>query len=157
MKKSAIKLFFVVVFVVGSSFPAKSQVIKVGGSIEKGIVKRGVLAKGSIILSIPRDLHVNSNKPTSEYMIPTVVRLSSNQVKSARVNYPEGKNLKFEFSDEPINVYEGQTSIEFTFNVPKMLKSKTITIRALVSYQACTNEVCYPPQKKVIFLAAAVK
>ncbi len=157
MKKIAIKLFFVLVLVGGISFSVKSQIINVSGSIEKGSVKRGVMAKGSIILSIPNELHINSNKPTSDYMIPTVLKLSSNQVKSTKINYPKGKNLKFDFSDEPINVYEGQTIIKFSFNVPKILKSKRIKIRALVSYQACTNEVCYPPQKKAIILAAMVR
>ena len=90
-------------------------------------------------------------------MIPTAVKFSSSEAKITKISYPKGKNKKFDFSEEPINVYEGKTTVKFNFTVPKTLKSKTVKIRAVVSYQACTNEVCYQPQKKEIFLTTTVK
>ena len=157
MKKIAVKLFLVLAFVTVFSLYANAQTISVSGSIEKNSVKRGKIGKGLIILSIPKELHINSNKPTSEFMIPTEVKLSSKEVKNIKTLYPKGKNLKFDFSEEAINVYEGKTIIPFTFAIPKLTKSKNINIRALVSYQACTNEVCYPPQKTEIILKRLVK
>lgn len=139
------------------SLHTNAQTIGISGSINTKSIKRGTVGKGSITLTIPKELHINSNKPTSEFMIPTAVRLASNQVKITQIFYPKGKNQKFDFSEEAINVYEGKVLIRFTFNVPKNLKSDTIKISAIVSYQACTNEVCYPPTKKEIFLAAKVK
>ena len=158
MKKSVVLLFsFVLILFAGIFHQVKAQTISVSGFIEKGSVKRGTIAKGSIILSIPSELHINSNKPTSEYMIPTTVKLSGRGIKIGKIAYPKGKDRKFDFSEEAINVYEGQTLIRFAFTVPRNLKSKTIKIRALISYQACTNEVCYAPQKKEIFLRELVK
>lgn len=156
MKKNAIYLFFVLVSWAMFSFSANSQTITVNGSIEKSFVKRGTIAKGSITLLIPKELHVNSNKPTSEFMIPTKLRLSSNQIKITQIIYPKGKDRKFDFSEEKINVYEGKTTIGFRFNVPKNLRATVIKIFATINYQACTNEVCYQPTKKQIFLTAKV-
>lgn len=156
MKKIAVKLFFASICAVFFTLAVNAQTISVSGSIEKSSVKPGKKGKGSILLSIPKELHINSNKPTGEFMIPTEISLSGKELKSFKIAYPKGKNRKFEFSEEAINVYEGKTLIIFTFEVPKRLKIKTIIIRALVSYQACSNEVCYQPQKKEIFLKAKV-
>jgi hypothetical protein len=157
MKKHAVKLFFVLVFSVAFIFSADAQTISVSGSIEKSSVKPGSKNKGTITLSIPKELHINSNKPTTEYMIPTEIKFSSNQAKIIKISYPRGKNKKFDFSEEPINVYDGKTTIKFDFTVHKTLKGKIIKIRVIASYQACTNEVCYQPQKKEIFLTTKVK
>lgn len=156
MKKIAVRLFFILVFITALFSFANAQTISVSSSIEKSSVKRGKTGKGSIILSIPKELHINSSKPTSEFMIPTEIELSSKEAKNLRVLYPKGKDRKFEFSEEKINVYEGKTIIPITFSIPKNLKNKTLNIRALVSYQACSNEVCYQPQKKEIVLKAKV-
>lgn len=152
MKKIAVKLFFTLGFAVIFSFAVNAQTISISGSIEKSSVKLGKTGKGSIILTIPKELHINSNTPTSEFMIPTEVKLSSKEAKNLKVVYPKGKNRKFDFSEEKLNIYEGKTIIPITFSIPKTLKSKMLNIRALVSYQACTNEVCYQPQKKEIVL-----
>lgn len=156
MKRIAVRLFFILVFVAALFSFAKAQTISVSGSIEKKSVKLGKIGKGSIILSIPKELHINSNKPSSEFMIPTEIELSSKEAKNLKAIYPKGKDRKFDFSEEKLNVYEGKTAITFTFNVPKNLKSKTVNIRALVSYQACSNEVCYQPQKKEVVLKAKI-
>ncbi len=156
MKKNAVKLFFFLVVGTAGALSANAQTISVTGSIQKSSVKRGTTGKGSLVLSIPAELHINSSKPTSEYMIPTKVGLSSREVKNIKFRYPKGKDIKFDFSEEAINVYDGKTVIKFSFTVPQAPKLKTVRIRALVSYQACTNELCYPPQKKEIFLTAKV-
>jgi len=156
MRKNAFKLFFFLVVGASCALFANAQTISVSGSIEKSSVKRGTTGKGSLVLSIPAELHINSSKPTSEYMIPTKIGLSSREVKNIKFRYPKGKDIKFDFSEEAINVYDGKTIIKFSFTVPKTLKPKTVKIRALVSYQACTNELCYPPQKTGIFLTAKV-
>ena len=157
MKKHAIKLFFTLASLTVFSFLANAQNIAVNSSINNSSVKRGATGKGSIILLIPRELHINSNKPTSEFMIPTIVKLNSSEVTNLKIFYPKGKDKKFDFSEEKINVYEKKTIIPFTFSVPQLTKSKTINIRAVVGYQACTNEVCYPPQKKEITLIFRIK
>ena len=157
MKIVAVKLLCLLSLCIIFSLHTNAQTIGISGSINTKSIKRGTVGKGSVTLSIPKELHINSNKPTSEFMIPTVLKLSSNQVKITQIIYPKGKNKKFDFSEEAINVYEGKVLIRFAFSVPKTLKSDTVKISAIVSYQACTNEVCYPPTKKEIFLAAKVR
>ena len=126
-------------------------------SLAEGPVTSGSILKGTILLSIPEGLHVNSNKPSSEYLIATTVRLSGDGVKIGRIDYPEGKDRKFQFSDRELNVYEGEISIPFSVSILKGFKKRPISMKALVSYQACTEEVCYPPRKAEIVVTAPGK
>jgi hypothetical protein len=129
----------------------------VSGSIGDGSVARGGKARGSVVLSIPGGLHVNSNRPASEYAIPTTVRLIGNGVKVSGVSYPRGRNRKFQFSENLINVYEGRAAFPFTVAVPANYRGNTIRVRAIIRYQACTEEVCYPPKSTEVTLSAKVK
>ncbi len=129
----------------------------VSGSIGNGTVSRGAHVRGYVHLSIPGGLHVNSNRPASEYAIPTVATVRGSGVQISRVTYPRGKNRKFQFSENLINVYEGRVSFPFTVTVPANFKGTTVRVTASVRYQACTDEVCYPPRTKNVTLTARVR
>jgi thiol:disulfide interchange protein len=127
----------------------------VSGAI--GTVARGGSVKGTVTLSIPGGLHVNSNRPNSQYAIPTSVRISAVGAKTSAVSYPRGRNRKFQFSEDTLNVYEGTVSFSFNLTVPASFKGSVVRVRAVVRYQACTDEVCYPPNTKEVTLTARVK
>ncbi len=129
----------------------------VTGSIGNGSVQRGRAVQASVVLNIPGELHVNSNRPNSEYAIPTTVRLTATGARTGAVRYPRGINRKFQFSESPINVYEGRVTFPFTVTVPANFRGQTIKVRAVVKYQACTNEICYPPRSKEVTLTARVR
>jgi hypothetical protein len=128
----------------------------VSGSIARGVVRRGATTEGTVVLDIPKELHVNSFRPKSEYAIPTTVRITGNGVRIGRVTYPPGENRKFQFSEDLINVYEGTVFFWFGVTVPKTYKGKTVEVKAVVRYQACTTEVCYPPRNKEVIITARV-
>ena len=138
------------------SISAEAQTVT--GSIGRGTVERGESTRGNVAISIPGGLHVNSNRPSSEYAIPTVVTIrGASGVRVSRVTYPRGKNRKFQFSENLINVYEGRVNFPFTVTVPTTFKGNHIRVTAAVRYQACTDEVCYPPRTKNIVLTARVR
>ena len=122
-----------------------------------GTVTRGGSVKGTVTLSIPGGLHVNSNRPSSQYAIPTTLRVSAVGAKITGISYPRGRNRKFQFSESLINVYEGTVSFSFNLSVPANFKGNVVRVRAVVRYQACTDEVCYPPRSKEITLTARVR
>jgi Disulphide bond corrector protein DsbC len=155
MKKTLLNVIFSVVFLAGIVSVSNAQTVS--GSIGNGTIPRGGSARGTIVLSVPGGLHVNSNRPGNEYQIPTTVRLTAVGAKAGAVSYPRGKNRKFGFSDGAINVYDGSTAFNFNVTVPKTFKGNVVRVRAVVKYQACTDEVCYPPKSKEITLTARVK
>ena len=132
----------------------------VSGSIAGGTIKRGGAARATVVLDIPGDLHTNSNRPTSENLIPTRVTVTSPGVKLSPVRYPRGKNKRFGFqeaNDRPLNVYEGRVAFNFTVTVPANFKGNTVRVRAVVRSQACNDEVCFPPRNREVTLTARVR
>jgi len=151
------KILFSAILSIGLLFFAEgaASAQTVSGSI--GPVTRGGTTKGTVVIKIPAGLHVNSNRPNSQYAIPTTVKISTTGVKLGAITYPKGKNRKFQFSEDTLNVYEGTVSFGFSFTVPANFKGNTVKVRAVIRYQACTDEVCYPPKTKEISLTANIK
>lgn len=144
-------------FLIGTSFLA-TNAQTITGTIAKGEVTKGRKAKATIVLDIPHDLHTNSNNPGSEYAIPTTVKITPvSGVKIGSVVYPRGMNKKFEFSEKALNIYEGKVEFAFDVTVPTSYRGAKIEIEVSVRYQACTNEVCYPPTSKKATLTANVR
>lgn len=155
MKRISVLTTVLFAFAAGSFASASAQTF--AGSISGGEISRGSFAKGTIVMSIPEGLHVNSNRPSSRYAIPTTIKLSSSQAKITGVSYPKGADKMFQFSDVPINVYEGRVLFTFRVRVPAGYRGKTIRVRAEIRYQPCTTEVCYPPKNQEITVTARVR
>jgi DsbC/DsbD-like thiol-disulfide interchange protein len=152
MRSATLLFFAILIFLVGG---AHSQTVT--GSIGNGSAAKGAATRGTVVLDIPGGLHVNSNRPASQYAIPTSVRVTAQGARVGRVSYPRGRNRKFQFSENLINVYEGRVSFPFSVTVPGGFKGDSLRVRAVVRYQACTEEVCYPPKTKEITLTARVR
>jgi DsbC/DsbD-like thiol-disulfide interchange protein len=150
-------LFAILLFISSSVAAISTEAQTVTGSIGDGKIERGDSTRGKVVLNIPGGLHVNSSRPASEYAIPTVVTVRGPRgFRVSRVTYPRGKNRKFQFSENLINVYEGRTTFPFTVTVPAGFRGNTVRINVSVRYQACTDEVCYPPRTKNLVLTARV-
>jgi len=152
MKHSYKLVLFSAIFFAVGSFTSNAQTVT--GSIGNGTFTPGKSVRATVVLSLPGGLHANSRYPGNEYAIPTTVRATAKGVRIGAVSYPRGQNRKFEFSSEIINVYEGRTAFGFNITVPANYTAKTLRVNVSVKYQACTNEVCYPPKSKEITLTA---
>lgn len=155
MKKSLFSAILALAFIILAGGFAETNAQTINGSI--GTVKRGGSVRGTIVMDIPGGLHVNSNRPGSEFAIPTTVKVSAAGAKVGGVSYPRGKNRKFGFSNDALNVYEGRAVFTFNLTVPENFKGNVIKVRAVVRSQACTDEVCYAPKNKEITLSANVR
>ena len=156
MKKKSMRVVMLAAAIFLAGYVSSVNAQSVTGAIANGTVTRGTAARATVYLSIPAGLHVNSNRPNGEYAIATTVKISSNEAKLSAVSFPRGRNRKFEFSEKPLNVYEGRVPFTFTVTAPATFRGRTVTVSASVRYQACTNEVCYAPKTKQITLTAKV-
>lgn len=154
---SKVILVLTFVFVFGSVSEVSAQNINISGEVGNGRLEKGKTAVVSIVLDIPGDLHVNSNKPSKRELIPTRLRISGAGLTFGAVNYPRGKVKTFSFSNTPLSIYEGRTVLRVNVTVPPNFKGNVARIRAVVDYQSCTDEVCYPPRSGDVTLSASVR
>jgi hypothetical protein len=153
-----IVLGFILAFIFGvGSLQASAQNISINGEVGNGRLEKGKPAVVSVILDIPGELHINSNRPSKAGLIATRLRVTAPGLKIGAISYPRGTMRKFGFSDTPLSVYEGRTVIRFNVTVPPTFKGNAAKIRAVVDYQSCTNEVCYPPRSGDITLSASIR
>ena len=108
-------------------------------------VDAGTQFKVVLNASTQESWHINSNKPNDDFLIASKVTAKSEAVTLTSINYPQPKELKFEFSEKPVSVYSGDIKIELTFNVNKNTASGKYTVPLKLSYQACNDQICLPP------------
>ena len=70
-------------------------------------ITRGKSGTVELNFRVARSFHINSNKPGSEFLIPTTLKLGPpTDLMIGRITYPPGKELSFPFApDEKLNVY----------------------------------------------------
>jgi len=106
---------------------------------------------GTVPLSfrVVRGYHVNSNKPKSEFLIPTALKVdATTDIVIGRITYPEGKDMSFAFApDEKLNVYAGDFEVGVLVRPLLSVQTGKYMIRGNLKYQACDNAACYPPKQ----------
>lgn len=162
---AAALLFTLVNLPVAATTPVSSAgTIAQQGKVDiKGVfsvdpARQGSTFRAAIVMDIPKELHVNSNKPLGKYAVPTRVTVDAPRgLKITPVTYPRGKVRSFPFApDEKLAVYEGQTIMRFNVSVPSNYERGVARVKVTVNYQSCSDDVCFPPRKQELTLPIAI-
>ncbi|MCH9807630.1 MAG: DUF255 domain-containing protein [Alphaproteobacteria bacterium] len=106
-----------------------------------------------VILKLAPGWHINANKPTEDFLIPTVVKVSNaDSNNTGAIDYPTAIKRKLGFHPQPLDLYEGTVAIE----VPaSQLSAKPTTAQRLtLSLQACSDSLCLEPESAELLLPA---
>lgn len=102
--------------------------------------------QAAVIAELEKPWHINAHKPTLDFLIPTELRLEPlDGFTIGPVQYPAAKRLKFEFADEPLDVYDGQVIMRVPIKVARNVAPGEKLIKGKFQYQACNDEVCEAP------------
>ena len=114
-------------------------------TVEAKLAPESGAGKGALTVEarIAEGWHVNSHKPSEDYLIPTALQLApASGVTFGEPKYPDGVQRKFAFSESPLSVYEER----FTITVPVAWSgSAPPEIVGTIDYQACNDRQCNPP------------
>lgn len=117
----------------------------------------GSTLKVAVVAEIAPGYHINDNKPTLDYLIPTEVKLEpSKHVKVEKFVYPKGELKQFSFSDTRLSVYEGELVVGALLKVARTVPVGTYLLKGKFSYQACNDHACLPPASVPVELTLKV-
>jgi hypothetical protein len=114
-------------------------------------VQRGRVIRASLVLTIPAGYHVNAHNPVSHFALPTKIDIEPpSGIKTGPITYPRAVVRRFNFSDDRLGVYERTAVIRFSLIVPRDQATGAGQVTVLISYQSCSDEVCFPPARREI-------
>jgi hypothetical protein len=111
-------------------------------------VKPGSNANVQLDFRVGSEFHINSNKPKSELLIPTVLKLSAGDpVSLAAIKYPVGEDVAFPFAPgEKLSVYSGDFTITAVVKALPKAANGNYPVSGELRFQACDRSACYPPR-----------
>lgn len=121
---------------------------------------RGKAANIDLFFRVSPGFHVNSNKPRSEYLIPTTLRMTApTDIFIGVINYPAGIEKSFPFApNDKMSVYGSQFVVNFAIRPLATVIPGKYAVHGVLKYQACDDATCYPPKQiPVNFLIKVTK
>ena len=112
-------------------------------------ITQGKASPVPLSFRVARGYHINSNKPKSEFLIPTALKIgATTDIVIGGTSYPDGQDMSFAFApDEKLNVYTGDFEVAVSVRPLRSVQPGKYVIRGTLKYQACDNAACYPPQQ----------
>jgi DsbC/DsbD-like thiol-disulfide interchange protein len=120
-------------------------------------IQRGRVVRASLVLTIPPGYHVNAHNPVSRFALPTRIDVQApSGIKIGAITYPKAVVRRFNFSGDRLGVYERSAVIRFSLIVPRDQATGAGQLTVRLSYQSCSDEVCFPPAKREIAIPITI-
>ena len=120
--------------------------VNVNGSIAPDKIKKGRVVRATVVMDIPRGLHVQSNKPLDKFLVPTKLDVETpSGMQVGPISYPRALMRNLKFSKGAVAVFEGRAVLRFNVTVPANYSGSSGEIKGKLRFQACNDESCFPP------------
>jgi Thiol:disulfide interchange protein DsbD, N-terminal len=129
--------------------PSAASIVKARSLVSLEPVPRGKEFQVAVVADIRSGYHVNSHKPSDEYLIATTVtpQLPAG-FQVLDTIYPAGRQEKFSFSpNKPLDVYTGSVTFKLRVVAQADAPIGVVNIPTILRYQACNDTTCLPPVK----------
>jgi thiol:disulfide interchange protein DsbD len=131
--------------------------VSASGYVSLSNVPQGGTAQVAVGVTTRAPWHINAHVVTEDFLVPTEVKFIAPPGITVRgAVYPQGIEKKLEFSDKPLRLYEGTVYVGAMIDVAKDAPVDTLSIRAVVTYQACDNQKCLLPDSQEVFIPVPV-
>lgn len=101
--------------------------------------------QAKIPVSIDSGFHVNSNKPSEEFLIPlSLTWTSAGALQPGSVIYP--KPGAEEVGGQKLSVFTGKFDLIANFTIAPTAPAGPGSAAGRLRYQACNSNTCFPPK-----------
>jgi hypothetical protein len=110
--------------------------------------KPGSTVLVSLKVRLPRDVHVQADKPRDPSLIATVMTVDApNGVSVEKISYPDATELTQEGRREKLLVFGPEFEITATLAVAASVTEGELVVPVRLRYQACNDTMCFPPAR----------
>lgn len=116
-------------------------------SVNKAV--QGGTFQVAVVAKVAEGFHVNAHRPTEKWLIPTeltTAALVGVTVEPAFYQKAVEKTLAFSGGDK-LALYEGTFTVGLNVRVAKTLAPGKYTLKGVLGYQACNDEMCMAPDE----------
>src|SRR5688572_15346297 len=119
---------------------------------------RGSVVEATISFTVLDGWHINAHRPNEDFLVATVLTLQGTAgVTPGAPRYPDAKQVQLSFSETPLAVYEENASLVVPLAIDGAAAEGPRTLRGMLRFQACNNEVCLPPAAVPVRIALVVE
>ena len=111
---------------------------------ERANAHPGDTIRAALKVTLPEGVHTQSNKPSDDTFIPTVLSVDD-PFTVKEIVWPPSSELKQAGLDKPLLVFEQAFTIGVQVTLPSNAAVGPLTIPGRLRYQACDANLCYPP------------
>jgi hypothetical protein len=130
---------------------------ELAATVETAKVHAGKPATLALKVTLPPNVHVQSDKPREAAFFPTALVLTPPAgVTVTATKYPPAVDFTQEGQDTPLAVFEKSFMVTVTVAVAASVKPGALVVPGRFDYQACDDKVCYRPVKTDVSWTLAV-
>jgi DsbC/DsbD-like thiol-disulfide interchange protein len=116
--------------------------------VDTSPIRAGAPAQLSLHVRLPKDIHVQSNKPRDPLLIPTTLTLEPpTGIAVESIDYPAASDLAQPGREEPLAVFGSEFTITVKVSVGAGVTAGDVNVPATLRYQPCDDTVCFPPTR----------
>lgn len=133
-----------------SASPAQAQIRRPRAEltpvVQRQAVRPGETVNGELRVELPDGIHVQSDNPREDYLIPTVLSFTlPDGVTVEEITYPPASDWYLQGQEEPLAVFESEFSVRWTLALSEGVSPGAMLIPGSFLYQSCDDRLCYPP------------
>ena len=130
---------------------------ELAATVETATVRAGKPATLALKVTLPPNVHVQSDKPRDVAFFPTALVLTPPAgVTVTATKYPPAVDFTQEGQDAPLAVFEKSFTVTVTVAVAASVAPGELAVPGRFDYQACDDKVCYRPVKTDVSWTLAV-
>jgi hypothetical protein len=129
----------------------------VNAAAEETKLTAGGAGEADVRLDIAEGFHVNANPASDKFLVPTELRAEPQEgITPGKAVYPRAATKKFQFSEKPLAVYEGQPVVKLPLRADKSAAKGSHTFRATLRVQPCNDHECLQPRNIEISIPVTI-
>ncbi len=105
-------------------------------------------------INIPAPWYIPSTKENEDSLMPTELSFSpSSGIQLTDIRFPPAEVKRFKYTERPVKVFSGSIMVHTLMMVGADSPTGKHVIEGLLSYHACTSQVCLAPEEVPISIA----